>query len=344
MKAIAITRQGSPVSPNVALVDMPAPTPPAGAVRVRTEAAALNHLDLWVGMGLPGIDTTYPFVSGSDGAGVVDALGPGVDQAWLGRRVLLNAAVVQPPNPMPGQDPAGEDIRMIGEHDPGCLAEHFIAPVGNVIDIGECDPVEAAAFGLTHLTAWRMLWTRARVRPGMTVLVPGIGGGVAVALLGIARHLGCTTIVTSRHAHKLEKARSLGADHGILDAGQDWSKDVRKITGRRGVDIVADSVGKAVHASCLKSLARGGTFVTCGCTTGPDATTDLARIFWNQLSVIGSTMGDMTEFASVVALFRSGALKPCVDRVFSPAEGRAAFARLEAGEQFGKVVVDWRKS
>lgn len=233
---------------------------------------------------------------------------------------------------------------MIGEHDPGCLAEHFIAPVGNVIDIGECDPVEAAAFGLTHLTAWRMLWTRARVRPGMTVLVPGIGGGVAVALLGIARHLGCTTIVTSRHAHKLEKARSLGADHGILDAGQDWSKDVRKITGRRGVDIVADSVGKAVHASCLKSLARGGTFVTCGCTTGPDATTDLARIFWNQLSVIGSTMGDMTEFASVVALFRSGALKPCVDRVFSPAEGRAAFARLEAGEQFGKVVVDWRKS
>ena len=108
MKAIAITRQGSPVSPNVALVDMPAPTPPAGAVRVRTEAAALNHLDLWVGMGLPGIDTTYPFVSGSDGAGVVDALGPGVDQAWLGRRVLLNAAVVQPPNPMPGQDPAGE--------------------------------------------------------------------------------------------------------------------------------------------------------------------------------------------------------------------------------------------
>lgn len=342
MKALAITRQGSPVAPNVALIDMPEPAPAPGQVRVRTEAAALNHLDLWVGMGLPGIDTNYPFISGSDGAGVVDSVGQGVDPSWVGRRVLVNAAVIQPPPPVPGMAPAGEDIRMIGEHDPGCLAQHFVAPATNVIDIGDSDPVKAAAFGLTHLTAWRMLWTRARVRPGMIVLIPGIGGGVAVALLGIARHLGCTTIVTSRHAHKLERARALGADHAILDDGGDWSREVRKITGRRGVDIIADSVGKAVHGACLRSLSRGGTFVTCGCTSGSDATTDLTRIFWNQLTVIGSTMGDMDEFRSVVCLFRTGALKPVVDQVFAARDGQMAFARLEAGEQFGKLVVDWR--
>lgn len=231
---------------------------------------------------------------------------------------------------------------MIGEHDPGCMAERFIAPATNIMDIGDADPVQAAAFGLTHLTAWRMLWTRARVRPGMTILIPGIGGGVAVALLGIARHLGCTTIVTSRHAHKLQRARELGADHAILDDGGDWSREVRKVTARRGVDIVADSVGKAVHGACLRSLTRGGTFVTCGCTSGSDATTDLTRIFWNQLAVIGSTMGDMDEFRSVVSLFRTGALKPVVDQVVPAPRGQAAFARLEAGEQFGKIVVDWR--
>jgi len=342
MKALAITRQGSPVAPNVALIEMPDPVPGPGQVCVRTEASALNHLDLWVGMGLPGIETVYPFISGSDGAGVVDAVGQGVDASWVGRRVLLNAAVVHAPDALPEQAPAGEDIRMIGEHDPGCMAERFIAPATNIVDIGDADPVQAAAFGLTHLTAWRMLWTRARVRPGMTVLIPGIGGGVAVALLGIARHLGCTTIVTSRHAHKLQRARELGADHAILDDGSDWSREVRKITARRGVDIVADSVGKSVHGACLRSLARGGTFVTCGCTSGSDATTDLTRIFWNQLSVIGSTMGDMEEFRSVVRLFLVGALKPVVDQVFAAREGQQAFARLEAAEQFGKLVVDWR--
>jgi NADPH:quinone reductase-like Zn-dependent oxidoreductase len=341
MKALAIMRQGSPVAPNVALTDMPDPEPGPGQLRVRTEASALNHLDLWVGMGLPGIDTTYPFISGSDGAGIVDAVGKGVDASWVGRRVLLNAAVVQAPPAAPGLAPSGEDIRMIGEHDPGCLAERFIAPATNVLDIGDADPAKAAAFGLTHLTAWRMLWTRARVRPGMTVLIPGIGGGVAVALLGIARHLGCTTIVTSRHTHKLERARALGADHAILDDGGDWSREVRKVTSRRGVDIVADSVGKAVHGACLRSLSRGGTFVTCGCTSGSDATSDLTRIFWNQLSVIGSTMGDMDEFRSVVALFRTGALQPVVDQVVVPSGGRDAFARLEAGDQFGKIVIRW---
>jgi NADPH:quinone reductase-like Zn-dependent oxidoreductase len=344
MRAIIIERQGAPVLPNVAYVtNHPDPTAGPGEVLVRTEAAALNHLDLWVGRGLPGIDIRYPAISGSDGAGVVEAVGAGVDPAWIGTRVLLNAAVPKPDAAHPTVRPAPADIFMIGEHGPGCLAEKFVAPVSNVLAIGEADPVQAAAFGLTHLTAWRMMVTQAGLRAGMTVLITGIGGGVALAALAIARHFGCETIVTSRHQSKLDRARALGANHTVLDTGADWSREVRQLTGRRGVDLCVDSVGKSIHLYSIKSLARGGTYATCGATTGPDATTDLTRIFWNQLRVVGSTMGDMREFREVVSLFRSGAISPVIDRVFAPSEGREAFARLEAGEQFGKLVVDWRK-
>lgn len=343
MRAIVIERQGSPVLPNVALREMPDPAAGPGEAIVRTEAAALNHLDLWVGRGLPGIDIRYPAISGSDGAGIVESVGPGVDPTWVGTRVLLNAAVPKADPASPRLRPAPADIFMIGEHGPGCLAERFVAPVANLLPIGDADPVSAAAFGLTHLTAWRMMVTQAGLRAGMSVLVTGIGGGVALAALGIARHFGCETIVTSRHPWKLERAKSLGAAHVVHDVGNDWSKEVRQITGRRGVDLCIDSVGKSVHGPCIRSLARGGTFATCGATTGPDATTDLTRIFWNQLRLVGSTMGDMREFREVVALLRSGAIAPVVDRVHSVGEGRDAFARLEAGEQFGKLVIDWRR-
>lgn len=316
--------------------------PAAGEVLVTTEASAMNHLDLWGGRGLPGVTVAWPFVSGSDGAGRVAQVGAGVDPAWIGRRVLLNAAILRAQATRPGERAAGEDIEMIGEHRPGTHAESFVAPASNVLDIGDLDPVEAAAFGLTHLTAWRMLVTRGGVRAGQSVLIPGIGGGVALAALGLARHLGCETIVTSRSAEKLELAKKLGADHAILDSGVDWSRDVRHATGRRGVDLCIDSVGKAVHGPCLKSLARGGTLVTCGTTTGGDATTDLTRIFWSQLSILGSTMGTMSEFSEVVALLRRGVVRPVIDLVVQAAEGKRAFERLESGAQFGKVVIDWR--
>jgi NADPH:quinone reductase-like Zn-dependent oxidoreductase len=344
MRAIEIARQGSPVAANVALATTrPAPEPAAGRVLVRTLASALNHLDLWVGRGLPGIETAWPMVGGSDGVGVVERAGPGVDGAWVGRRVALNAAIMRPEPARPGRAPAGEDVWMIGEHEPGTHAEYFTAPAENVLDIGDADPVLAAAFGLTHLTAWRMMVTRGGLHPGMTVLIPGIGGGVALAALGIARHFGCTIVVTSRSAAKLERARAAGAHHAILDEGADWSRAVRQATGGRGVDLVVESVGRAVHMACIKAMARGGTLVTCGCTTGADPQTDLARIFWNQLSIRGSTMGTMAEFRDVMALFATGALAPVVDTVFAPSDARAAYARLEAGEQFGKLVFDWRR-
>lgn len=343
MRAIVIGRQGAPVAPNVRLDGaFPDPVAAPGEAVVRTEASALNHLDLWVGRGLPGIDLTYPRIGGSDGAGIVESVGAGVDAAWVGRRVLLNAAVPLPERPSPDVEPAPRDILMIGEHVNGTLAERFAAPITNLLPIGDADPGEAAAFGLTHLTAWRMMIHRAGLRPGQSVLITGIGGGVALAALNIAKHLGCRIAVTSRSQAKLERAIALGAHHAVLDEGQDWSKSVRSWTGRRGVDVVVDSVGKAIHGACIRSLARGGTFATCGCTTGSDGTTDLARIFWNQLRVVGSTMGDMGEFREVASLFRHGALRPVIDRRFRPDEATAAYARLEAGEQFGKLVVDWR--
>ena len=186
-----------------------------------------------------------------------------------------------------------------------------------------------------------MLRTRAALEPGMTVLITGIGGGVALAALNICKHFGCRTIVTSRHQWKLDRAMELGAHDGVLDTGKDWSREVRARTSKRGVDICIDSIGKHVHTSCIKSLARGGVFVTCGTTTGPDATTDLARIFWNQLTIIGSTMGTMDEFRAVLSLFKSGAIEPVIDQVFDAEDGSQAYARLESGEQFGKIVIRW---
>ena len=342
MRAVVISQQGMPVAANVHLVaDQPEPEAGPHEVLVRTEASALNHLDLWIGRGLPDLNTPYPWVGGSDGCGVVEAVGEGAAESWIGRRVVLNAAMPLPHEPLPGIAETLSDLRMIGEHVPGTHAEKFVAPAANILDVGDADPVKAAAFALAHLTAWRMLVTRARLTAGQQVLITGIGGGVALALLGICLHHGCTTFVTSRHQWKLDKALQLGADHGILDRGEDFSREIRTLTGNRGVDVCADSVGKAIHLSCIKSLARGGTFVTCGTTTGPDAVTDLARLFWNQLTFAGSTMGDMNEFRAVVSLFTSGALEPVVDTVCDAADAAKAYERLESGEQFGKVVIRW---
>ena len=257
----------------------------------------------------------------------------------------MNAAIPVIEPDVPGGLPAGEVFQLVGEHTPGTMAEAFLAPVSNLIEIADHhEATDAAAFGLAHLTAWRMLVTRARVRPGEWVLIPGIGGGVALASLGICQSLGCRTIVTSRHPWKLEKAAELGADAVVHDEGQDWNRAVRSATGRRGVDVCVESVGQAVHASCIRSMARGGRLVTCGATSGGDANTDLTRIFWNQLSVLGSTMGSMSEFREVVRLFELGRLAAVLDEIVKPEDARSAWSRLEAGDQFGNLVVDWKSS
>ena len=348
MKAVVLSKQvphGSPAASGVEFrTDWPdVGAPAAGQARVRTLAAALNHLDLWVGHGVPGISITYPCISGSDACGVVESVGPGVDASWVGKRVILNASSDMTPLPGPTEPPRSSlapAYELIGEHHQGALAEAFIAPVSNLQAIrDDQDPAEAAAYGLTFLTSYSMVIGKAGLRPGQTVLVTGIGGGVALASMAIARNHGCPVAVTSRHQWKLDKAKELGADFCVLDSGQDWSKEVRAWTKGRGVDLAVDSSGKATHLKCIKSLARGGAYVTPGCTSGPDATTDLARIFWNQLRILGSTMGTNAEFAELAALYRGGRLKPIVDKVFAAEKGAEAYARLEASEQFGKIVV-----
>lgn len=347
MRAIVVARQASPVAPNVSLVhDWPDPAPPGpGECLVRTLASAFNQMDLWVGRGVPGLKLSYPRVSGCDSCGVVEAVGAGVDPAWIGTRVITNAATRVPERHRPGDTPnstLAPNYELIGEHHFGMHAERFLAPAANLAPVApEQDPIPAAAFGLCALTAYSMIVTKGGLRPGQSVLITGIGGGVATAALSIAKHLACPVAVTSRHRWKLDRAGQIGADCLVHDDGSDWSAQVRAWTGKRGVDMAIDSSGKATHLACIRSLARGGAYVTPGCTSGPDATTDLARIFWNQLRVLGSTMGTNDEFREVAALFRAGKLAPVVDQVFSPEQCRDAYARLEAAEQFGKVVIRW---
>jgi NADPH:quinone reductase-like Zn-dependent oxidoreductase len=322
--------------------DLSAPGP--GQARVRTLCSALNHLDLWMARGMMGPDIRYPTVSGSDACGIVEAVGPGVEASWVGRQVILNAAIDLGDGPRPDAHATIDtpNFRLIGEHFPGTHAAAFLAPVANLAAVDGLDPVACAAFGLTHLTAYSM-FRKAGVKPGQTILITGIGGGVALAALALARHLGCTTIVTSRSQAKLDAAKALGATHGVLDDGAgDWSKPVRDLTGKRGVDVAIDSSGKATHLKALKSLARGGTYATCGSTSGPDATTDLARIFWMQLRIVGSTMATNSEFHQVASWFRQRFLTPVVDKVFPADRVGDALRRLESAEQFGKVVIDWR--
>ncbi|MFN0012378.1 MAG: zinc-binding dehydrogenase [Phycisphaerales bacterium] len=345
MNALVITAPDPALAANVAFrTDWPDDAqPPAGHARVRTLCSALNHLDVWVAIGAMG-KLPYPRVSGSDACGMVEAVGPGVEPAWVGTKVVLNAVQYAPESPRPFDGPAARFTAhtLLGEQTHGTHRAAFTAPVANLQAVApDADPAEVAAMGLTFLTAYSM-FAKAGIAPGQSVLITGIGGGVALAALKIANYLGCPVAVTSRHQSKLDRAKALGAALCVLDTGADWSGEVRAFTSKRGVDVVIDSVGKATHLSSIKSLCRGGAFVTCGATSGGDATTDLSAVFWRQLRILGSTMGSNSEFAAVVALYRAGAFKPVIDRVFPAAQGLAAFQRLHTAEQFGKIVLDWR--
>ena len=322
--------------------DLPDPEPGPGQVRVRIRAGALNHVDIFVRNGIPGIPLAFPHVLGSDGAGVVDAVGSGVSRVRAGDEVVLNPGISCGSCEfcLKGEHSLCVGFHLLGEHIAGTFAEFVVAPEINAFPKPEGLPwEEAAAFPLTFLTAWRMLVTKARVRPGESLLVVGIGGGVALAALQIAKLLGMTVWVTSGSAEKLSRAKMLGADGGIDHSAGDFSREVRKATGKRGVDVVLDSVGKATWKSSIASLARGGRLLTCGATTGSDPEEDLARIFWNQLTVHGSTMGTHGEFAEMLRMFCDGRLRPVIDAVFPLSEAREAERRLEEKRQFGKIVL-----
>ena len=328
------------------LTDIPDPPAPlaAGTVRIAVRAAALNHLDLFVVRGLSH-DYEFPHVVGADAAGVVDAVGAGVWSVKPGDRVMINPGIADYSCEYcrAGEHSLCVNYRLLGEHLPGTIAQYVIVPEQNVAIIPTLVPpltwAEAAAFSLVTLTAWRMVVTRAKVQAGETVLVWGIGGGVSLTAMRIAKLKGARVIVTSSDDAKLEHARRLGADVTLDHRSEKVSQAVRTLTEKRGVDVVVENVGEATWEESLRSLGRGGRLVTCGATTGPKVTVDLRRLFWHHWTLMGSTMGNDAEYREVVRLLGAGALRPIVDRVFQFTEARGAFERLERGEQLGKIAV-----
>jgi len=315
-------------------------------VRVRIHDAALNHLDLFVIGGLPGVTITPPWIMGADGAGVIDAIGSDVRDVAVGDRVIINPGISDRTCEycLAGEESLCVRYRLLGEHLPGTIAEYIVVPAANVRTIPATAQWDtAAAFSLATLTAWRMVVTRAAVREGETVLIWGIGGGVAVAALQIAKMCGARVWVTSGSDAKLERARALGADETFNHTRQDVAREIRARTGKRGVDVVIDNVGQATWSQSLLALGKRGRLVTCGATTGPIVETDLRRMFWNQWTLMGSTMGNDREYDAIVDELRAGRLIPPLDSVYNLDESRAAFERLASGEQFGKIVVRVRQ-
>jgi zinc-binding alcohol dehydrogenase/oxidoreductase len=315
MKAIRIHEDGGPEV--LRYEDAPDPVPADGEVLVELRAASLNHLDVWIRKGLPSVPK--PRILGADGAGVI---------AGTAERVVINPAIVQ-----------NGRTRIVGENTDGTNAELIAVPRAFLHPIPDgLGFEEAAAFPLVFETAYRMLVTRARLQEGEWVLVWGIGGGVATAALAIAKALGAKVVVTSSSDAKLDRARELGADACVNHATDDVVATVKEVTGG-GADVVVDDVGEATWKRTLDAARTEGRVVVCGATTGPNPPAALHRVWWKQLSILGSTMGSPDDFAGAYELVASGRALPVVDEVFPLAEAAAAHERLERGEQLGKIVL-----
>jgi len=338
MKAVRIHEFGGPEV--LRFEDVPDPQPRKDQVLVRVKACAMNHLDLFVRKGLPGVK--LPHILGSDIAGEIVQAGEYVTGFKPGQRVLL--APMHFCNHcakcVAGLQNQCAEFTVLGNLVDGGDCELIAVPAVNVIPIPDwLDFTQAASVPLVFLTAWHMLVGRAGIRPGQTVLVLGGGSGVGIAAIQIAKLFHATVITTAGDETKLEKARALGADHGINHYKQKISKEVRAITDKAGVDIVFEHVGAATWDESMKSLKPGGTIVTCGATTGPNAAFDLRFLFVRQLSLLGSYMGTMGELHEVLKHVFAGTLKPVVDRSFPLKDARAAHEYMEASQMFGKIVL-----
>jgi NADPH:quinone reductase-like Zn-dependent oxidoreductase len=311
-------------------------------VIVKLKAAALNQIDLRVRRGDSSAPVSLPLILGADGAGVVVERGSDVRNVNVGQAVCLSPAIGCGSCDYCSSDRQSlcERLEVLGAQRDGTYAEYvrvtasncFAAPAGLTFE-------EAAALPASFGTAWRMLFSDARLRPGEWILIRGIGGGVATAALRLALDHAARVIVTSRSDEKLAKAAALGAAHGINSMKCDFAAEVRRLTGKRGVDVVVDCIGGADWRSSLAALARGGRLVTCGAVAGSDPLTNLQRIFWNHLKIIGSGFASNREFAQLLNYFAVSDAKPVLDKVFPLQEAIEAQARLEAGKQFGKIIL-----
>jgi NADPH:quinone reductase-like Zn-dependent oxidoreductase len=340
VKAVAIRGHGGPEV--VKVEDLPDPVAGPGRVVLRVRAAALNHLDIWVRTGWPGLRLSFPHVLGSDVSGVVEEVGAGVEGVRPGDEVVVNPSLGcgRCERCLSGAENLCRSFSIFGEHVPGGMSERFAVPARNVLPKpSSLSFEEAAAVPLTFMTAWHALVARAQVRLGETVLVHAAGSGVGSAAVQIAKLLGARVIATAGSDAKLERARALGADHAVNYETQDFLAEVRRITGKRGVEVVFEHVGKKTWERSILAAGVGGRIVTVGATTGHDPLTDLRHVFFRQLSILGSTMGTAGELVEVLRLVGEGRLRPVVDRVMPMERVREAQALLSERAQFGKVVL-----
>ncbi|RMF97118.1 MAG: alcohol dehydrogenase [Candidatus Schekmanbacteria bacterium] len=341
MKAVFIKKHGGPEV--IHYGDLPKPEIEENDVLINIKYAALNHLDIWVRMGIPGIKVKFPHILGSDGAGIVEECGNKTTSFKKGDKVLIDPGISCGICTMcrKGEHSQCKTFHLVGEHIDGTYAEFVKVPEENVHPIPDgLTMIEAAAFPLTFLTAWRMLISKAKIKAGETFLIIGIGGGVATACLQLAASMKLKTIVTSSDDNKIKKAREIGAFEGINYKKEDVYKKVKAITGGEGVDIVFDSVGAETWETSLKCLKRGGRLITCGATSGGIAQTDIQRVFWNQISIFGSTMGSRGEMNELLNFMKVAGTRPVIDECFPLKDYKKAQKYMESKKQFGKILIE----
>jgi NADPH:quinone reductase-like Zn-dependent oxidoreductase len=346
MRAALFRRHGGPEVMEVA--DVPSPQAGDGEIAIRVTAAALNHVDLWLRRGLPALPVPLPHVAGGDVCGVVAALGPGVTPrpgVAVGDRVLVNPGLScgRCAACLDGRDNLCPEYRMVGEQTWGGQAEELVVPQQNLVpaprDRVPLDDAQLASIPTVFMTAWQMLVDRAQIRQGETVLVLAAGSGVGSAAIQIAKLYGARVIATASTDAKLAAARALGADETINHETGDLVAEVKRLTGRRGADIVFEHTGAATFPKSVVACARGGRIVTCGATAGYEAPLNLRHVFWRQLSILGSTMASKARLFGLVELLAAGRLRPVVDQVFPLNDVGAAHRRLESRASFGKLVL-----
>ncbi|MFO1009847.1 MAG: zinc-binding dehydrogenase [Planctomycetota bacterium] len=340
MQAIQIFRHGAPSVLEV--VDVPRPEPKPGEVLARVLGVSLNHLDLWTRRGMPGFVVGFPRILGCDATGEIVALGAGVTGLSIGDKVLLEPGFSSgaSAHDLAGNDHLSDDYGIRGEHGDGYCCEYVALPARYVLPLpAGLDPVRTAATPLVFLTAWGMLVTKAKLQSGETCLVIGGASGVGSAAIQIARSTGARVVATAGSASKLELARSLGADAVVDHTQPDWAKELKKLSGGRGFDVVVEHVGPATWDVSMRSLARNGRLVTCGGTTGPTVQLQLPHLFIKNQSVLGSTMGPKSAFPTILNRLARGDWQPVIDRVLPLSKAREAHELLESRAVHGKIVL-----